>query len=524
MQPRRYLHTKVPYTSRSLRSIFFIILSSLTLVYLATLTKDYYWDGITFALQIEKVSTMERGVAVLFHQNHLIYTAVGYLLHVMVGAFGIPARALCVLQITNAFAAAVAVGIFFYTAERLTRSRYIATISSMVLAFSAVWWKLATDADAYILSILLMLICASMLLSDRPSYVPSGFSLAGAMLVHQLASLFYPAAIVAVLTNKSIERKWRFAAKFSALTWATTIAAYYISAVLLHEIREPLAVVKWAVSNQSGVTPSANPIPGLRLLLRGNLDMVIGHSFTLFWKQDGRIEKLIALAALVTAICFVAMFVRRVSTSSFRGLVMAAPQRRELWRAYAPMLSTWVIAYMIFLIFWEPWQVLYRVFYLPPLALALGLALSIYNKSPNTSSKGTAALAIATLILWNLSFYIAPHMRRASNPLVVTARETKHRWNENTVIYFSDHNEADTFFEYFNSQTEWRRLNAAARMGLESEITQVVLNRGGQVWLNKGAAESVDSNWLGKHATGSEIIVESPNAPAHYVELNLDPQ
>ena len=44
------------------------IVTAFTLFYLATLTSDYYWDGITFALQIEKVARIERSPSVLFHQ------------------------------------------------------------------------------------------------------------------------------------------------------------------------------------------------------------------------------------------------------------------------------------------------------------------------------------------------------------------------------------------------------------------------------------------------------------------------
>lgn len=58
-----------------------IIVAFLAAMYAATLTSDYYWDGITFALQIEKVAKAERGAALLFHQNHLIYNGFGYVLY-----------------------------------------------------------------------------------------------------------------------------------------------------------------------------------------------------------------------------------------------------------------------------------------------------------------------------------------------------------------------------------------------------------------------------------------------------------
>ena len=511
------------YALRSLRSKTLIIVISLALLYLATLTADYYLDGITFALQIEKVARMERGASLLFHQNHLLYNGLGYALYCLPRATDLPIRALYVLQITNALAGAAAIGVFFRMAERATRSRYAAVIASAALAFSAVWWKLATDANAYVVSILLILICASTLLSARPRWLLAGLLLAGAMLVHQLASLFYPAALVAVFTNQSIDKKWPFAAKLSAIAWGTTITAYTLCASLLHDIKDPLAVVKWAMSNPSGVSPSLNPLRGLALLPRGNLDMIVGHSLALYRSQGGWGEKFFALAALVTAIFFLIMFLRKVKMAGFfRNVLTVAPQARERWQAVAPMIITWIGAYLIFLLFWEPWQALYRAFYLPPLALALGLALSNYHNATGVLPKGTAALAVATLALFNLAFFISPHMRTTANPHVAAARHANQMWSSKTVIYYTDRNEADTAFEYFNDQTEWRRLSSKAQDQLDDEIRRAA-SQGGQVWLNKGAAESVDLDWLKQRARGREITLESPSAPARYVELLPSP-
>lgn len=507
------------YAVRRLRIMTLIIVTSLGLLYLATLTADYYWDGITFALQVEKVARMERRASLLFHQNHLFYNALGYVAYDLIRALGLPTRALYVLQITNTFAGAAAIGVFFRLAESVSRSRHAAVISSTALAFAAVWWKLATDANAYVISILLMLTCASTLLSARPRWLLAGLALAGAMLIHQLASLFYPAALVAVFTNPSIEKKWKFAATFSSLAWCTTIAAYYLSAILVHGINDPLAVVKWAVSNPSGVSPSANPLHGLALLPRGNLDMVVGHSFALFRGQGAWVERLFALAALVSAILCLVMFVRKVKVAEFlRSWFTVAPQARATWKACAPMLVTWIGSYIVFLLFWEPWQVLYRAFYLPPLFLTLGLVLSNYHNTTRASPTGVAALAVATLGLFNVAFFIAPHMRTTANPLVATARNMNHIWNAKTVIYFADRNEADTTFEYFNNQTEWRRFTVAAQSSIDDEI-QHAASEGGQVWLNKGAFELVDSERLAPRARGREITIDSPNASARYVEL-----
>lgn len=503
----------------SIRMTTLIIVTSSVFLYLATLTADYYWDGITFAITVEKVAKMERGASLLFHQNHLFYNALVYAAYDLIRALSFATRALYVLQIINVFAAAAAIGVFFRLTESLSRSRYAAMISSAALGVAAVWWKVATDANAYVISILLMLTCASLLLRSRPRCLVAALALAGAMLIHQLASLFYLAALVAVFTNPNIEKKWKFASRFSALAWGATIAAYYLCASLLHDIRGPLAVLKWATSNPSGVSPSANPVRGLALLPRGNLDMVVGHSFALYRNQGTWVEKLFALAALVSAIFCLAMFLRRVKFAELlRSWFTVAPEGRASWKSCAPMLVTWIGAYIVFLLFWEPWQVLYRAYYLPPLFLALGMLLSNYHDATRTTPSGVAALAVATLCLFNLAFYIAPHMRTTANPLIAVARDTSHVWNDKTVIYFADRNEADTAFEYFNNQTEWRRFTQAARSGIDDEVQRAVSN-GGQVWLNKGAFELVNREGLAPHAHGREIAVESPNAPARYVEL-----
>ena len=149
--------TSLAFALRYLHAIVFL---SVALIYLATLTWDYYWDGITFALQIEKVAQGEARVALLFHQNHLLYNALGYLGYRALNVAGLSVRALYLLQVANALIGAGAVLIFFRTALRATGSLYATLVCTAFLAFSAAWWKISTDVNAYIATILLILVCA----------------------------------------------------------------------------------------------------------------------------------------------------------------------------------------------------------------------------------------------------------------------------------------------------------------------------------------------------------------------------
>jgi hypothetical protein len=495
-----------------------IIIASLVAVYLLTLTSDYYWDGITFALQIEKVADDDRGVYLLFHQNHLLYNALGFLYYKAARILGLSVRALYLLQFANAFFGAMAVGVFFRIAERATRSVYIAIVCSIGLAVSAAWWKISTDANAYILTILLIMICAYNLLGAKPRWYIAGLALAGAMLFHQLGSLFYPAAAAAIFTSRYIERKFRFTVAMTALAWGLPVTAYYLCAALLHGITRPLDVLRWAISNPSQKPLAPNPMAGLAAMPRANFDAIIGHSFALFRQQSEWIETSIALTAIAAALIFAIRVARKVDVRrAIKGLTQTAPEMSEERKRISIVLIIWVSAYAFFLLFWGP-LIYFRAFYTPAIALGIGLMLSKHHLVNRDRPSGAAAIAVAALALFNLAFYIGPYIREKSNPLVAEARRANGIWSEGSVIYFTTRNEADTAFEYFNPQTRWRRLQPSYRLALDAEIDRVN-SEGRSIWLNKGAAESADRDWLSAFARGDQIEIQTSHGEARYAQL-----
>jgi hypothetical protein len=263
---------------------------------------------------------------------------------------------------------------------------------------------------------------------------------------------------------------------------------------------------------------ASDPAGGILALPKANIDAIIGHNFALFRQQGGRVELIIAAAAVITALIFALTFARKVGLARLiKTLRQWSPEMTESSRQIVPALIVWVGAYALFLIFWGP-LIYFRAFYTPALALGAGLALSNYHLVTGRRHSGAAALAVASLALFNMSFYIGLNMRADSNALVAAARNAGSLWNERSVIYFTDRNEADTAFEYFNDRTVWRRLSLRDRADLDGEIDRAA-DSGGSVWLNKGAAESVDPEWLAKYARGAVLEVISPHGAARYVQL-----
>lgn len=493
------------------------------LIYLATLTSDYFWDGITFALQIEKVARGERGVALLFHQNHLLYNAFGYLLYVSARSLGFSLRALTILELTNAILGAIGVGVFFQIAERATRSRYRAAVCSTALAVSAVWWKLSTDADAYIPAVVLILLCLKHLTGKNPRWYVAALILAGAMLTHEIASLFSLAAI-AIVFSSGHSNKREFAAKMSLAAWLLVVSIYYICAYLLHGITQPLDLIRWATSNPSLISPSVNPIPGVMQTPRTNLDLIVGHSFHLFLRVGGVIEWLAALAAVAAGLTFIYKVTRNKDALLLNTMLKIKGEARSR-RSIYPALAIWVAPYLIFLCFFEPQDPYLRLFYAPALALALGLVLSghsgvgrLTREISRYATTEAMVYAVAALAFGNLAFFIAPHGHVQSNEIVAAAYEARKVWKAPTVIYYENHNEADTTFEYFNEHTLWQKAPRLPQDLLEREI-ESAYSRGESVWINKGLAASLDPEWLKWHTQGEQIRVDAANAPACYVHL-----
>lgn len=145
---------------------------AIAIFYSVFLTRTYYWDGVLFSLYIEGVHRGELPPAVLFHPNHLVYSAFGYLLYSAALACGLEVRALSLLQIVNVIVSAAAGFVVFVLAKRITSSASIALFCWMLFAFGATWWKFSTDADSYILSVFFLILAILFVLEIRPASSP----------------------------------------------------------------------------------------------------------------------------------------------------------------------------------------------------------------------------------------------------------------------------------------------------------------------------------------------------------------
>jgi len=383
-----------------------LLFIAITIIYLLFPTRVYYWDGITFAQTIENVPRLQ---ASLVHPNHLIYNFVGYLFFKLLRLFSPEIRALTALQILNILLSAICARIFFAILLDTLRSMYLAVCLTLLFAFSATWWKFSTDADAYIPSVLFLLISFYLVLprqKARPLLLAVTFFIS--MAFHQLAIVMWPALALGIYVQDgelSIKRRLLNAAYFSAVAAVLIIAAYASLFYLASAEFSIQRLLSWSASYSPDADTGFNLWSNFRYSIRGHVRLFFGGRFNLL---NGLINPLI----IVLIICLIGVTVWLIF-SAFRSVAVAILTQRIPKLRLATTQKTvlllsllWTFVYVVFLFFWLPQNTFYRLFYLPGLIILLGLLLS---SVPNRASKPRLLAAfIVALALANFLFLMYP--------------------------------------------------------------------------------------------------------------------
>lgn len=412
-----------------------ILLACAFLLYAAFPTHTYYWDGVLFALNIEDVTRGQASPVTLFHPNHLLYSAFGYSLYRVALACGFTMRAIAVLQIFNTLASVGASAVLYAISRRLLQSRDTALFCATLFAFGATWWKFSTDADSYILTVLLLLLAIWFAIQSPPRLWCAALCHIFAMLFHQLAIFAYPVILAAILLEYTWPKRKRIGlcAAYVAATAACVTAAYWICYSQADHSRYP-TLLGWATSfaSDSGFTHSLAQIGGS---LASYLKLFAGGKFAL-------IRQYLSLtSALAFAICLAALI---AFFGRFRGAGRATPDRRAI-----ALLWTWAIPYLIFFASWDPGSAFHKLLVWPPIVLLIA-----------TYVPYRYALAIA-IAAWNFGAFIYPHSHASADPVLVLAQKIDRELPPNAVIYYSAFSPDDWYLDYFAPGRKWIKLNRA---------------------------------------------------------------
>jgi hypothetical protein len=474
-------------------------------VYLSMPTKNYYWDGIYFALHIERSSGIQY---YLFHANHLVYEVVSYWVYAAARQAGLHLRAIEGMQMENSLLGALGTLVVFGILTFTTRSLYIACTLSLLFAFSVAWWRFSTDADSYIASVVLMLVAFCLVLSPgkaRPLRV--GVTHAGAMLFHQLAVFFFPVLLLGLAfqaPNSTRAKRFWAVFQYAAAAALLTLSAYaYGFAVGPGEHSLP-RFLGWMTSHASDAHFSFNPWSNLVKTLRSQVQLVLGGRLSSLVRFANPVIVALTLLLLCLAILCLLGIVAHPSEvgSLFRCAFARRGELTNLWK----LSLLWAGVYLAFLYFWLP-HIFYRLFYLPALVLFCGVALARYEKANPRVRRGRVALLVSVVALWNFLFYVFPNAHAENNPVVSMALRMNPSWPPGTTVYYSFLNADDWYFSYFNPQSVWKQFDDDKLAKLNRELVSVY-DRRGTAWIDITGIDSLSASptgkwWLEAHSRSS---------------------
>lgn len=428
------------------------LLAAVFLFYALFPTRTHYWDGVLFSLNVESVQRGELPAGMLFHPNHLLYSAAGYVAYKACLAFGLPIRAMTVFQILNITLATLSMWILFAFARGLTSSRRIAAVCAVLFAFGATWWRFATDADAYIISILFLLLAIRFVAGDRPRLLPAAVFHVLAMLFHELAVFAYFPVLVAMTSDRQRSgRKRLWLACAYGLATATCTVSIYFAAYQYSDHRVYPSLLSWAASRSS----TSQTLQGAKQFFDGYLlsyvKLFAGGKLSLIRDFFSIVE---ALGFAVCAVClaFAVYLFRRPAPEA----TVEAPLRavRVLW--------AWLAVYAVFFVWWEPASAFYKLFVWPPIVLLNGVYFS-RNSALRQRARGLLLLILG-LAAWNFAAFTFPHSHAGADPVLVLAQRINRELPKRATIYYEVFAPDDWYLAYFAPGRTWRKLPADRRV------------------------------------------------------------
>ena len=464
---------------------------AIAVLYLLFPTRLYYWDGIVFAQTIEDARRLSLS---LIHPNHLIYNGIGYLFYKLLSLLGMNVRAIVALQILNSVLSAIIAALLFGVLVRALRSFYLSTFLTLLFAFAATWWKFSTDANAYIASLLFIMLGLGLIRQQRPRPLLVALTFLGSILFHELA-VFFGAVLALGLFLQAATKEERVAAvaKFLILAAIGTYLIYGGTFYLVTGKLSPIALFKWITHHSPDSEFTFDPVANLKYVLRGHVRLFFGGRFNLL---QGLLSPIIIGLIVILGGATLGFFY-----SLIRGIRDLPSLRLRIseWskdrRDFLLLTGVWIVLYELFLFFWLPQNTFYRLFYLPALIVLLGLFIP-----ENVARRYRLALFVVTIGSANFLFLIYPYTHVQKNPPLEFAYQMNSRWTTGTVVLYAVDNSDESLVRYFTPGTVWKKIDTSNTSELDRALAEGT-ESGKTVWLETTAIDNLSGkNWFETHA------------------------
>lgn len=411
-----------PVTSGGARREAAFVGIGAAVVYLVTMTGGHREaeDALAYAVGIRGGAAED-----VLDANHLLWGALGWLVHNSAHAVGIGDGPLPALQAMNAVVGGAGVAVMWWFLRSLGWERRGAAAACGLIALSFGYWHYSGEAEVYVLSAALLIVC--LVAAHRAATEPSvaAFAVLGlanglAVLAHNTNALFVVVAAAALAEGwrrlprgapaRSLARP---AAVYAVAVLAVTLPAYAGAAAAVG-VRDPGEFVDWARGHagddswgklESASVPNA-VVGGGRTVIGADFMFALGDFDTLGERVRGQrflmrdYPEGPAVALLVLSLAVAAIILAGLVAGLRDGARGPSPES-----TLTRLCLAWLVPYALFFLWWEPLNSEFWIVVWIPVAVLAGRGLARSRRA-----RWAVPVVLAGLGAVNLAGSVGPQL------------------------------------------------------------------------------------------------------------------
>lgn len=463
-----------------------LLLSALALfLYAPFLAIQYDTNGMVEA------QSMERGD--LLPHNHLAYRPIGFVLYSIAKQLGYSGNSLLVFQVFNAVCGALTVGLCYLAFTRLMIRPFTAAIASLWWGTTFIAWYISTDATYMALAATFAAAALAVAAAGnrRKHAVWSGVFAAACVLTWQ-AGVFLIPGLLAIQWLKSEGRAmWTLL----AVSWGITLVVYAVVGVVFFDVSGVTTFLRWiSTYGLAGTLPMWGQwgLERLPIALAGAFRSLV--QTPLMVNPVEMLNHHVQFGRLAIDVTVVAIAVLLV------GGVFRIVADRVMKRGVAPALLVGYLAFLPFIVWWDPWQSMWWV--VPNIYLA-GLLGAAWD-APSPTSKPVLLFAAFTTGMAMTNFVTSVRPRHAQlGPDRAIAQCFAEHTTERDLFLSAEWGWPD-YLEYLHQRNILSLIGGSHSFGNKSEHLEMVRMRiaetrqsGGSVYLHDPQQHSAEHlQWL----------------------------
>ncbi len=440
------------------RTYIFPILIGLAfaIFYMAFPTKVHFIDGLGFAYDLENFP-----ISYDFHQHHPLWLPLTHILFHSIKVIAPSLRSLDFLIVLNSILGGLTIFLFIRLVHKAVGNKIASIMAGLFLGVTWGMMTNSTDANIYIVMILMMIGITIILLDGtqltrKRALLATGLIIF-ACLIHQMCIFFTPVILAAILL-RSPKRQRNATAIICTAMFAIVISAanytIYLHATSLAVNEIEITFMQWLTAFGHHPTWWTVQLKGFaraqEIFIFTQMNLFI-HTYgcELMHHAKGYGAAQIGTLSLIIHIIIVTSILYEI-VSFFK-----VKENDLLIHHTRILMIIWILPFFIFNVFYCAFEVHYKLFYLLPLIVLWMIRLIRLRREYQKTISSAICVLIVLLGIWNFTSGVLPNTKPESNPFFNEVLEIAQVVKKSDLVIFSNHQAYTSFLAryYTNADT-----------------------------------------------------------------------